>query len=470
MAFKISISDLFASVACDKNKGRWRLRTSALRQFQVYVGRDEFSSEEITKEFIDDFLSWMVKSGASPKTIELYRGALRVLLVEQYPEAEAQIRQAFVKSPTRRGARTHGLNVDQLRSLTRAVFGEREDLTQARDLFMFCVYCGGLDYKAASFLTKADIQDGYICLESGKKIVVNLNLQAIISMYDVEGCPELFPFCRSMSEPGYTERLKEIGERFRIPRIKDHHSEAKAWLSAAKELQIATEVMAACVYKRVDILTHYSGDASADQAQIDEAIDEVCKSVVDNTEHWYAMKLRSHVTPDDILRQLYDNEKYPVLRQLKTYYPMEDIKVRVSGKWKQDTRAFIKDVLFFRTKERYVNLLFRTIRNSAWIFRQSASADSPYAVISQHDMENFQRAISQFTDDIAVTIVENADIQVGKRVRLNAGEFAGCEGIIEGEESNATTSELRNFYIQFTSNNSFKFQIKVSESMLTLID
>jgi transcription antitermination factor NusG len=95
---------------------------------------------------------------------------------------------------------------------------------------------------------------------------------------------------------------------------------------------------------------------------------------------------------------------------------------------------------------------------------------SPYAVISQHDMENFQRAISQFTDDISITIVENSDIKVGKKVRLNSGEFAGCEGIIENEEVDVNIPELRNFYVKFTSNNSFKFQIKVSESSLTILD
>jgi hypothetical protein len=96
---------------------------------------------------------------------------------------------------------------------------------------------------------------------------------------------------------------------------------------------------------------------------------------------------------------------------------MEDIKVKVGNKWKRDTKAYIKDVLFIRTKERYVNQLFNLIRNSAWIFRQSNAASSPYAVILQHDMENFQRAIKQFTDDVVVSIVENNDIAVGTHLK-----------------------------------------------------
>jgi hypothetical protein len=457
-------------VSNDNNKTRQRLRTSALRKFRYYVGADELSLDAISKDYIESFLSWAVKGGSSPKTIELYRDALRCLLVEQYPNAEAQIKQAFKKSPQRRGAQTCGLSVDQLRTLARAEFGEREDLTQARDLFMFCVYCGGLDYNAAKSLTKASVGEEYLTLPTGLKVILNLNIQSAISMYDVENCDMLFPFLKYIGEAAYTNKLKEIGERFHIPSLKSHHSEAKAWMSAAKELMIDAEVMAACAYKRVDVLTFYSGSISDNQTAINNALNCVCNLVVDDTEHWYAMKLRDRVTPDYIQRLLCENEHLLVCHQLKTYYPMEDIMVRVGGKWKQDTKAFIKDVLFFRTKERYVNTLFRIVRNAAWIFRQSNSPMSPYAVISQHEMGNFQRAIKQFTDDISVTIVENSDIKVGKKVKLNSGEFAGCEGIIESVEPDADVPELRNFYVKFTSNNSFKFQIKVDENDITIID
>jgi hypothetical protein len=434
------------------------------------VGHDVLPFDAISKDYIDGFLTWAVKGGSSPKTIELYRDALRCVLVEQAPELAAEIKQAFKKSPQRRGAQTRGLNVEQLRSLAKAEFGNRDDLTQTRDLFLFCVYCGGLDYNAAKALTKSEMGDEYLTLPTGLKVTLNQNIEATIAMYDVEESRMLFPFLNNMSEVVYAANLKEIGERFHLAKLKDHHSEAKAWLNAAKELQTVAEVMAACAYKRVDILTHYSGEVSDDQNAIDAAIRGVCNLVVDDTEHWYAMKLRDRVTPDRIQQLLYDNDHLLVCRQLKTYYPMEDIKVRVGGRWKQDTKAFIKDVLFFRTKKRFVDQLFRVIRNDAWIFRQSNSPMSPYAVISQHEMENFQRAISQFTDDISIAIVENSDIKVGKMVRLNSGEFAGCEGIIESEEADDKNPELRNFYIKFTSNNSFKFQIKVNESSLTILD
>lgn len=468
--FNISISGLLSDISCDKNKGRRILRTTALRNFRYYVGCDEINLSDITKEYIDEYLSWAVKGGASPKTIELYRDAIRALLVEKYPDAEGQIKQAFKKSPQRRGAQTRGLNIEQLRLLTKAEFGDREDLTQARDLFMFCVYCGGLDYNAAKSLNKALVGKKYITLPAGLKVSLNLNIQSIISMYDVEGCEALFPFCITLSELRYADKLREIGERFHLSRLKDHHAEAKAWVAAAKELKLPTEVMAACAYKRVEALTHYSGDVAVSQDNIDNAINAVCNSVVDETEHWYAMKLRDRVTVGQIQNLLCENQQCAPLRQLQTYYPMEDIKIRVGGKWKQDTKAYIKDVLFFRTKERYVTPLFRIVRNSAWIFRQSNSPMSPYAVISQHDMENFQRAISQFTDDISLSIVENSEIKVGKKVRLNSGEFAGCEGIIEGEDAATIVPELRNFYIRFTSSNSFRFQISVNESMLTILD
>ncbi len=467
---QISISALLTSVSADSNKNRQRLRTTALRKFQYFVGRDSLPFEELTKEYIDDFLSWTIKGGASPKTIELYRDALRCLFIEQFPEAEGQIRQAFKKSQQRRGAQSRGMSVEQLRSLVKADFANREDLTRARDLFMFCVYCGGLDYNAAKSLTKTLLGETYLTLPTGLKVALNLNIRSIISKYDIENCDMLFPFLNNLTEAVYADKLKEISERLRIARLKDRHSETKAWLSAAKALQISIEMMAACAYKRVDVLTHYLGAVSTNQTSIDIAMKSVCNLVVDDTEHWYAMKLRGCITPDYILQLIYDNERCQVCQQLKTYYPMEDIKVRVGSKWKQDTQAFIKDVLFFRTKEQYVDSLHTSVRKYAWVFRQSNSPMSPYAVISQRDMENFQCAISQFTDDISISIVENSAIKVGKKVRINSGKFAGCEGVIEGEEHDVNAKALRNFYLRFTSNNSFKFQVKVNENSLTILD
>jgi transcription antitermination factor NusG len=85
-------------------------------------------------------------------------------------------------------------------------------------------------------------------------------------------------------------------------------------------------------------------------------------------------------------------------------------------------------------------------------------------------MENFQRAISQFTDDVVVSIVESNDIKIGRKVRVLSGPFAGTEGIVEGEELDATVPEMRNFYIRYVSNNSFKIQIEANESMLEVIE
>jgi hypothetical protein len=466
----IFISTLLACASKDKSRSRVQLRTSALRQLLVFVGRDEVTPEEFNKEFIDDYLSWAVKTGSSPRTIELYRSALRSLLIETYPDAEYDIKKAFEKSPVRRCAATRGMNVEQLRMLNQAVFNGREDLTQARDLFMFCVYCGGLDYNAAKSLTREVLKGDYLELPTGLNVPLNLNIRSILSMYEVEDRSELFPFCKTMTELSYAGKLKEIAMRFHLPKIRERHAEAKAWVSAAKEVKVEIEVMAACAYKRVEALTNYTGTASNDAEKIDKAINEVCRAVVDNTEHWYAMKLRDRVAPDRIQQLLLENEKYPHLRQLQTYYPMEDIKVKVGNKWKRDTKAFIKGVLFFRTRKRYVNQLFSLVHNSAWIFRQSNALSSPYAVISQHDMENFQRAISQFTDDIVVSIVENNDITVGRTVRVLSGPFEGTEGIVEGEELDATVPEMRNFYIRYTASNSMRVRIKVSESMVEVME
>jgi hypothetical protein len=470
MTSSISISELLAFVARDKSKSRAQQRSQALRQLYVFAGRDTIAGEEFGKELVDDYLSWAVKNGSSPRTIELYRAALRAVLLERYPEWESDIRKAFEKSPTRRSGATRGMNVEQLRMFGLTSLDNRDDFVQARDLFMFCVYCGGLDYNAAKSLTKDDLHDGYLWLPTGVRIVLNANIQNIITEYESEKSNMLFPFCRTMTEAAYVGRLKVIAEQLHVSKIKERHAEAKAWVAAARELKTDTEVMAACAYKRVEALTGYTGKVDNSQTNIDKAVNNVCCAVMDNTERWYAMKLRDRITTEHIQRTLLENDKFPHLRHLQTYYPMEDVKVKVGGKWKRDTKAFIKNVLFFRTKERYVGQIFSLVREMAWIFRQTNAPSSPYAVISQHDMENFQRAIRQFTDDVVVSIVESNDIAVGRKVRVLSGPFAGTEGVVEGEQLDATVPEMRNFYIRYVTNNAFKVQIEANESMLELIE
>lgn len=440
----------------------------ALICFHQYWGDDKLPINEFNKDVVEGYLTWLVKSGKSTNTIELYRRELRTIIKDTYPQYAEQVKEVFSRPAAKRHSRKGGLSSDMVRRLAKLQFGNRVDLAQARDTFMFSFYCGGVNFDVLKSLTKDVCDDDYIHLSANRRVAFTLNHQAIIAMYDQADNDKLFPFCSDLSNLDSQNRLKEIGDNCRMPQLAEQDAATKAWISVAKELGIDISVIAACADKPVSILSNYSGNICDEQKSKDIAINKVSRDVADNTQHWYAMRLRRRAMPEDILSILNENTRYPYLRSIQTYYPMQDVDTRVGNKLKHDTKAYISSVLFFRTKPQYVRHLSELVRQHAWIYRQINAVSSPYAVISQREMENFQRTVSCFTDDIEISLVNNSDVIIGKKVKIMTGKFAGCEGIVEDEKN--SLSDLRNFIIRFTSENSLRFKIAVNEAQFRVLE
>jgi hypothetical protein len=78
--------------------------------------------------------------------------------------------------------------------------------------------------KGLLMFSEENLQEEYLILPTGLKVPLNLNILSIVSMYEVEDSDKLFPFCRMMTESSYVGKLKEIGERFHLPKIKERHA------------------------------------------------------------------------------------------------------------------------------------------------------------------------------------------------------------------------------------------------------
>lgn len=153
----------------------------------------------------------------------------------------------------------------------------------------------------------------------------------------------------------------------------------------------------------------------------------VADAVSDPYPRWYAMRMRRGITPEQIAERLAQDSLRP--KEIRTYYPCEEIARRVGKKLTASTRAYIADVLFFRSDPAGVLPLFRRIGDLAWCYRTSPDPSSPYAAISDRDMRAFQRRIGQFTDDIEIAAdTETPDFSLGQQVRIASGPMAGYEG------------------------------------------
>lgn len=132
-----------------------------------------------------------------------------------------------------------------------------------------------------------------------------------------------------------------------------------------------------------------------------EILKKVADHINDNKKYWYAMQMRTGITPDDIKKKLKDKQ-YHLLDEVRFYYPVHKVqKERANKKIKKEEVPYIPRVLFFYLRRNDVADLFRKyIGDEAWCYRYVNRTDCPYSAISRDEMQRFQRYIGEFTEDI----------------------------------------------------------------------
>ena len=468
MTSPINIPHLMERAARLKSPASRRNRKYALVCLCQYLGADELAAASLTKETIDGYLTWLVNNGKSTGTIELYRKELRSAITAEYPALAELAKEAFARPRSKWNSRKEGLDVEMMRRLARAEFGGMTPWTQSRDAYLLAFYCGGLSYDELRSLGHDALDGDYLRLPGLRRVRLNANLRTLIANYQASDVPALLPFLQLMSEPQLRANLVRIGRKLALAGLDDAKGAAKSWITVAKELGVDPAVMAAVAEERLGILSNYSDEASIDRAAIDLATNRVSTAVADDSEHWYAMKLRRQCVPEDVYATLYANKRYPHLRTPVTYYPCDDVTRHVGKRLTQTSRAYIADVLFFRTKPHNVPLIASIVGEVAWIYRHVNDTNSPYAIIPQREMANFQAAVAHFTPDIDVSFVRQDEVIVGRRVRITGGQFAGCEGII-ADTRDDNYSELRELIISFTAMNSMRIRANISEADVEMV-
>lgn len=201
-------------------------------------------------------------------------------------------------------------------------------------------------------------------------------------------------------------------------------------------------------------------------AEITSITDEVAEFITSNPRQWHAMRLRSRVTPADIEERI-NTGNNPAIKMPPTFYPVEKIAKRIGNKLKQETKAVIDNVLFFKSTNDEIKPLFRVIGDMAWCYRVSNSADSPYAVIPDKSMAAFQQMVCQFTPDIEMSLPRTHGEMRNRKVRITGGPMAGYEGIIADVISEGDGSALTHiFRLDITGDFSIEWSVKIAEAFI----
>ncbi len=226
------------------------------------------------------------------------------------------------------------------------------------------------------------------------------------------------------------------------------------WIACALECGIRAEEIHACISHIPE--SHSWLRFIKPSTLLPEEIYDIACHVADyinpNRPAWYAMRLRSGITPTAIRQHLRKSDATHMVQQY--FYPCQEIARRTGHKLTFDSRPYIADILFFKALPRDLRPLFSTIGHMAWCYRNTNSTQSDYARIPDRSMQRFQSAIGIFTPDLTPKIQRRADFSPGIPVRIVAGPRAGLVGWISKTHSNASAPVADATGIGFSDENS----------------
>ncbi|MBD5239453.1 MAG: hypothetical protein HDS64_06750 [Bacteroidales bacterium] len=361
-------------------------------------------SAEISERGLALWALSMQADGYSVSTITFYLKVISAMMTEigEPNEAFLQIRRKLSGA-----ADSPAMSFDALKKMVSELSSDVEGNTLGADLTLMAILWGGLRPKEV------------LSLEFGESYDSIAPLQSINEKYKRPRARKLFPIASARE---IAMRIRGILRRYGLETESD-----SLWALAALKAEVEPEEI-------LSVLGHVPAGLSllglfdaADTGATERlsTLEIVADSLADNPFRWYAMQLRR-------------GEDYETIAELSgleaqnLYYPSREVTRRVGRRLTVSTRPFLPGVVFFRIRPSDVAPLFRKIGSRAWVYRQTASAQSPYAVISPAEMMAFQLAVGVLIDRTAAP----AEMHPGDTVEIIGGDFRGLCATIQSTAPN----------------------------------
>lgn len=232
------------------------------------------------------------------------------------------------------------------------------------------------------------------------------------------------------------------------------------WICAALKAGLRTDEIRALV---ADVPGEYRVLEKVRPAQLTEKerqalICRVADSISDITTRWYVVSMRDKNTPDDVKDVLC--RKLPAHSgKIQYFYPTRTV-YRESRRKRPVAQEvpLIPRILFVKVRSNLVNVVMGKISEVAWGYRYTNTPDSPYSVISQKAMTDFQRHIGIFSDDVKVELVKITDsLAKGQEVRILRDDMYGRIGSIESVK---VRGGVRTYNILLTADTAMRITVK----------
>jgi hypothetical protein len=287
------------------------------------------------------------------------------------------------------------------------------------DVLLYMVYCRGM--RADVLLT------GKIAEQSAD---VPEQAAALVDAHRTARQRALFPLPKDITPASLLKKIEAVaGVVLNDARCTIDDTTATAlWIEAALDCGVSCEDVCACV-AQLPAAYEWMKFLKATRLGVDDIRDitvRVADHINPTRAYWYAMKLRSGVTPDDVKAAIVKSVAESPVEEY--FYPCVEISKRVGKRLVHNGVPLIADILFFKIHADDIAPLFSNIGNLAWCYRENVN--SKYAVIPDGEMLRFQRNIGIFTPDFELTAIGEHPITEGQRVRIVSGAMTGYEGTV----------------------------------------
>lgn len=422
--------------------------TRAIDSLARFVGGADLSFDSLDIDLLSEWVAHQFFEGYYAKTVAYNLSKIAALYNKAVDERIAHPTDAFSKILVKINEvsdRFDGINhtetFQRLQSICRADYSANPNAQLARDLILFGILNGGMTLEQIANYRKTDYE--------GDDVII----AGIVEKYSRPKNKYLFPLDQSHSTPRQLLASLEtlVGSLLRSYRI-DFNRDLNSilvdlWCDIAMNCGATSSEIAACIsHTGVSNALTFCAVPAEDACERIQAIrSRVVKALTDNPLHWYAMHLRPHVDFDDLTGRL--KEKNITLDEI--FYPMEEIFHKVGKKKIFEHRPVISWLVFYRSRITQLNKLFHEIGDIAWGYRYRRDVTSPYAVISDSEIREYQHAIGSLSPSTKIMADEDVEFNPGDYLVILGGPMNGRHGIfiaekeVKGEASGRVVFRIR---------------------------
>lgn len=383
-----------------------------------------FLGEWVAHQFFEGYYANTVAYNIS-KIAALYNKAVSEDMASPN-EAFASVLQKVSKAQSRFDGIEHSETTRRIRELYRKDYPADGNLQLARDIVLFGIFNGGMTLSQIATYRKDEYTGD------------NIHLRNIVEKYSRPRNKYLFPLGQGTSTPRRVMQKVEalVGALLRTVGIR--HTKlpesilVDMWCDIAMDCGFSSSEIAGCIagQKITNALTFCVTPSPVSDERRSEIRAQVVEALTDNPVRWYAMHLRRHTEFKTLTDRL--SEKDIVLDEI--YYPMEEIFRKVGRKKVFESRPVISWLIFYRARITQLGKMFHEIGDLAWGYRYLRDVRSPYAVISDREVRDYQRAIGTLNPSTQILADDEVEFNKGDYLMLLGGPMNGRHGVFIAEK------------------------------------